>query len=67
MHVIVNNNNVEQGIRILKKRLQREGVLREYKLHRSYEKPSEKRARKTAEAFRRIRKNERKRIEREGY
>ena len=51
----------------LKKKLQREGVFREMKLRRSYEKPSEKRAREKAEAVRRARKLERKRLEREGF
>ena len=41
-------------------------ALREMKLRRSYEKPSERRARERAEAVRRTRKLERKRIEREG-
>ncbi|MGL4371378.1 MAG: 30S ribosomal protein S21, partial [Alphaproteobacteria bacterium] len=45
MQVIVNNNNVEQASRVLKKKLQREGLFREFKLRRHYEKPSEKRVR----------------------
>ena len=47
--------------------MQREGVYREMKMRRSYEKPSEKRARERAEAVRRYRKLMRKRMEREGY
>ena len=47
--------------------MQREGIFREMKLRRSYEKPSEKRARESAEAVRRARKLERKRLEREGF
>jgi small subunit ribosomal protein S21 len=47
--------------------MQREGVFREMKLRRNYEKPSEKRARERAEAVRRSRKLLRKRLEREGY
>ena len=50
----------------LKKKLQREGVYREMKLRRHYEKPSEKRAREKAAAIRRARKLERKRMERDG-
>src|SRR5688572_24317988 len=44
MHIIARDNNVEQALRALKKKLQREGVYREMKLRRHYEKPSEKRA-----------------------
>ena len=67
MQVSVRDNNVDQALRVLKKKLQREGVLREMKLRRNYEKPSEKRAREKAEAIRRARKVERKRKEREGF
>ena len=65
MQIIVRDNNVEQALRALKKKLQREGVYREMKLRRHYEKPSEKRARERAAAIRRARKLERKRAERE--
>mgnify|MGYP004008153677 CR=1 FL=1 len=47
--------------------MQREGVFREMKLRRNFEKPSERRAREKAEAKRRYRKLMRKRMEREGY
>ena len=67
MHVTVRDNNVDQDLKALKKKMQREGVFREMKLRRSYEKPSERRARERAEAIRRSRKLERKRIEREGF
>ena len=67
MHVTVRDNNVDQALKALKKNMQREGVFREMKLRRSYEKPSERRARERAEAIRRSRKLERKRIEREGF
>jgi small subunit ribosomal protein S21 len=67
VQVSVRDNNVDQALRALKKKLQREGVFREMKLRRSYEKPSEKRAREKAEAVRRHRKLMRKRLEREGY
>jgi small subunit ribosomal protein S21 len=66
MQIIVRDNNVDQALRALKKKLQREGVYREMKLRRHYEKPSEKRARERAAAIRRARKLERKRIERDG-
>mgnify|MGYP000539515574 CR=1 FL=1 len=66
MQIIVRDNNVDQALRALKKKLQREGVYREMKLRRHYEKPSEKRAREKAAAVRRARKLERKRMERDG-
>jgi small subunit ribosomal protein S21 len=66
MQIIVRDNNVDQALRALKKKLQREGVYREMKLRRHYEKPSEKRAREKAAAIRRARKLERKRVERDG-
>lgn len=67
MQVQVRDNNIDQALRALKKKMQREGIFREMKLRRSYEKPSEKRAREKAEAIRRTRKLLRKRMEREGY
>ena len=66
MEVSVRDNNVEQAIRVLKKKMQREGVFREVKLRNSYEKPSEKKAREKSEAIRRARKLSRKRSMREG-
>ncbi len=66
MQVLVRENNVDQALRALKKKLQREGVFREMKLRGHYEKPSEKRARERAEAVRRARKLIRKRMQREG-
>ena len=67
MLVSVRDNNVDQALKALKKKMQREGLFREMKLRRSYEKPSERRARERAEAVRRHRKLMRKRLEREGY
>jgi small subunit ribosomal protein S21 len=66
VQIIVRDNNVEQALRALKKKLQREGIYREMKLRRHYEKPSEKRARERAAAVRRARKLDRKRAERDG-
>jgi small subunit ribosomal protein S21 len=66
LQVVVRENNVEQALRALKKKMQREGIFREMKARRSYEKPSEKRARQKAEAVRRSRKLARKQAQREG-
>ncbi len=67
MQVTVRDNNVDQALKALKKKMQREGIFREMKLRRAYEKPSERKAREKSEAIRRARKLERKRLEREGF
>ena len=64
MQVVVRDNNVDQALKVLKKKMQREGIFRELKLRKHFEKPSEKRAREKAEAVSRARKMERKRLER---
>ena len=66
MQVLVRDNNVDQALRALKKKMQREGIFREMKMRDFYEKPSQKRAREKAEAVRRVRKLARKRAQREG-
>ena len=66
VQVIVRDNNVDQALKALKKKMQREGIFREMKLRNHYEKPSEKKAREKAEAIRRARKLARKRAQREG-
>jgi small subunit ribosomal protein S21 len=65
LQVSVRDNNIDQALRVLKKRMQRDGVFRDMKAKRAYEKPSEKRIRKRAEAIRRRRKLERKQALRE--
>jgi small subunit ribosomal protein S21 len=67
MEVSVRDNDVNGALRVLKKKMQREGIFREMKRRRAYEKPSERRVREKAEAVRRHRKMMRKRLEREGY
>lgn len=67
LFVAVRENNVDQALRVLKKKMQREGLFREMKNRRAFEKPSERRAREVAESTRRVRKLMRKRMEREGY
>ncbi len=66
VQVHVRDNNVDQALRALKKKMQREGIFREMKMRRAYEKPSERRAREAAEAVRRARKLARKKALREG-
>ena len=60
MQVLVRDNNIDQALRVLKKKMQREGVFREMKRRRFYEKPSERATREKAEATRRARKLARK-------
>ena len=66
MQVLVRDNNVDQALRVLKKKMQREGIFREMKARKAYEKPSEKKTREKAEAVRRSRKLARKQAIREG-
>jgi small subunit ribosomal protein S21 len=66
VQVLVRDNNIDQTLKVLKKKMQREGVFREIKLRRHYEKPSERRVREKAEAIRRARKLARKKLQREG-
>ena len=66
MQVLVRDNNIDQALRVLKKKMQREGVFREMKRRRFYEKPSERSAREQNEALRRARKLARKKAQREG-
>ena len=66
MQVLVRDNNIDQALRVLKKKMQREGVFREMKRRRFYEKPSEQAAREKSEAVRRLRKLARKQAVRDG-
>lgn len=65
--VSVRDGNVEQALRVLKKKMQREGLFREMKIRKNYEKPSERKAREKSESVRRWRKLDRKRKERDGF
>ncbi len=62
MEIQVRDNDIDKALRILKKKLQREGLFREMKLRRQYEKPSEQKLRKKSEAIRRLRKLARKKM-----
>jgi len=66
LQVLVRDNNVDQALRVLKRKMQREGVFREMKQRRAYEKPSERKTREKGEAVRRARKQARKQAIREG-
>jgi small subunit ribosomal protein S21 len=66
LEVEVRENDVDQAIKALKKKLQREGVFRELKLRAYHEKPSQKKARRRSESIRRRRKLQRKKAQRDG-
>jgi small subunit ribosomal protein S21 len=66
LKVLVRDNNVDQALRVLKKKLQRDGLFREIKRRKAYEKPSERKSREKTEAIRRGRKAARKLAQREG-
>jgi len=66
VQVLVRDNNVDQALRVLKKKMQREGIFREMKMRSHFEKPSEKRVREKAQAVSRARKLARKQLQREG-
>ena len=56
IEVTVKDNNIDQALRNLKKRMQREGLYREMKLRRHYEKPSLRKAREKEESIRGLKK-----------
>ena len=56
IQVTVKDNNIEQALRNLKKKMQREGLFKEMKLRKHYEKPSLRKAREKEESIRRVRK-----------
>jgi small subunit ribosomal protein S21 len=60
VEVSVRDGNIDQALRALKKKMQREGIFREMKMRKHYEKPSERRVRESAESVRRARKLARK-------
>jgi small subunit ribosomal protein S21 len=66
MQVVVRDNDVDQALRVLKKKMQREGIFREIKRRRAYEKPSERRVREKGEAIRRAKKQARRKAQKEG-
>ena len=55
----VRNNNVEKAIRVLKKKLMKDGVMKELKMRQYYEKPSDRRVRKKKEMIANYKKKQR--------
>ena len=66
IEVLVRDNNVEKALRVLKKKLQKDGLFRDLRLRQYYEKPSLKKQRKLKESLRRIAKEKRLKRLREG-
>jgi small subunit ribosomal protein S21 len=66
LEVRVDGNDVEKAIRILKRKIQKDGLFRRLKAKRSYEKPSESRRRKRRESQRRLRKTRLKNVNNDG-
>ena len=60
LEVRVIDNNIEQAIRVLKKKLQKDGLFRRLKEKRSFEKPSDRKRRKRRENLRRSKSKSRK-------
>ena len=65
--VVVKNGNVDRAMRTLKKKLQKEGLLKELKQRQYFEKPSAKKVRKKAEGIKRYQRTLKKKMERLGY
>jgi small subunit ribosomal protein S21 len=62
MEVEVRNNNVTKAMRILKKKIEREGILQEVREREFYEKPSERKRREKKQNIRRHKKAQRERM-----
>ena len=67
LEVKVINNDLEKAMRVLKKKIQNDGLFRRLKLKKSYEKPSECRRRKRRESERRQRVSRLKRARSDRY
>ncbi len=63
----VRNGNLEQAMRVMKKKLQKDGVLKELRARQSFEKPSEKKRRKKKEGIANVKKARSKLLRQRGY
>jgi|TARA_R110000803_G_scaffold183908_1_gene246233 small subunit ribosomal protein S21 len=63
----VRNGNLEQAMRVLKKKVLKEGIFRLAKEKSVYEKPSEKKRRKKKEGIANFKKNQKKLRVQRGY
>jgi small subunit ribosomal protein S21 len=64
IEVVVRDNDVEQAIKTLKRKAARDGLIKQLKSKKAYEKPSDRRKRKDRESLRRIRKAQARRARR---
>ena len=67
INVTVRNNNLEQAMRVLKRKVQKEGIVKEIKMRQYFEKPSAKKRRKKKEGIANYRKKMKKLERIRGY
>lgn len=67
LKIEVRNGNVEQAMRVMKRKLMKEGVMKELRARESYEKPSEKKRRKKKENIANYKKKMKKLMATRGY
>jgi len=65
--VDVRNGNLEQAMRVLKKKVQKEGIIKDYRAKSVYEKPSERKRRKKKEGIANFKKNQKKLRQQRGF
>ena len=67
LKIEVRNGNVEQAMRVMKRKLMKEGVMKELRARESYEKPSERKRRKKKEGIANYKKKQKKLRLQRGY
>ena len=67
IEIEVRRGNLEQAMRVLKRKVQKEGIVKELKMRQYYEKPSEKKRRKKKENIANVRKRMKKLARIRGY
>ncbi len=65
--VQVRQGNLEQAMRVLKKKVQREGIIKDFRAKSVYEKPSERKRRKKKEGIANFKKKQKKLMAQRGY
>ena len=67
IRVEVRNGNLEQAMRVLKKKVLKEGIIKDYRAKSVYEKPSERKRRKKKEGLANFKKKQKKLMSQRGY
>jgi small subunit ribosomal protein S21 len=67
IEIEVRKGNLEQAMRVLKRKIQKEGIVKELKMRQYYEKPSEKKRRKKKENIANVKKLQKKLARLRGY